>query len=175
MTAVLQILPRRTLVGSIGLDLGLSALRAAQLRRSGPQWTVTGVGVCGRRSPERGGDENQFAARAARWLEQLGLRGRRVVVGLSPPDIELHAIEEADAVAEGERLSRAEHARAEIERLTSFDPETIETDFWSLPASPSMRSTAVGVAACREGIETALRICDAAFLDCHQIDATPCA
>jgi len=175
MRAVLEALTRRSAVGSIGLDLGQSALRAAQLRREADRWVVAGFGVCGRRAPERGGDENQFAARAARWLEKLGLHGRNVVVGLSPPDIELHALELASLDKSGDAAPQPGAVRAEIERLTGLDPENLEIDFWSVPAGAAKRASAVGVAARREGIDVALRICDAACLDCHQIDATPCA
>lgn len=176
MAALLQKLrTRSTRTTAIGLDVGQSALRAAQLRREGPRWTVTTIGSCPRRSPERGGDEALFALRAARWLNQLGLQRRGAVVGLSPPDLELHALTVGQGDSAADDGTRGEAVRAELERLMTFDAESAEFDFWPLPESAALRDQVMGVAASSPVIERAIGLCDAAGLDCVQIDAAPCA
>ena len=175
MTAVLDKLIRRNALGDIGLDFGQSALRAAQLRRCGQRWAVVTLAACRRRSPDRGGDESKFTARAARWVAELALGGRRVVAGLSPPDIELHPLD-APALREQAGVEdRADAVQREIERLTSFDAGPAEANCWMLPEGGTMRTTAIGVAAQTEAIADAVRLCTSARLECHQIDATPCA
>lgn len=175
MTAVLSKLLGRSTLTPIGLDVGQSALRTAQLRREGNRWSVVNLASCRRRSPDRGGDESGFAIRAARWFSELHLNTRRVVAGLSPPDVELHPI---DAPALRERISdeeRDEIVQQEIDRLTSFDATPAESNCWLLPASGSLRTTAIAVAAHPESINDTLQLCTAAKLACDQIDATPCA
>ncbi|HRX83811.1 MAG TPA: pilus assembly protein PilM [Phycisphaerae bacterium] len=175
MAVLLDRLKVRAKAVSAALDVGQTALRVAQIKRDGARWVVTTAGTCRRRSPERGGDEALFAARVARWLNQLGLQRRDIVAGLSPPDVELHAINLSNSDASADAESPGEAVRAELERLTSFDSTSAETDYWRLPESPALRSQVVGVAARRDGIASALALCEAAGLDCHRIDATPCA
>jgi len=103
----------------------------------------------------------------------MGFQPRGVLAGLSPPDIELHPLELAEIEAGVE--ARADAARAELDRLMTFDSSTAQTDHWLLPPSNAMRTTAVGVAARAEGIALALSVCDAAGMECRGIDATPCA
>ena len=120
-------------------------------------------------------DDPDLASRAARWLRQLDFRGRTVVAGLTPPDVELHAMELPPAPADGPGAQQRQAARWETERLMSFEEGTTETDYWPLPTSKTMSSTAIGVASARSRVESVLSLCKAARLDCARVDASSCA
>ncbi len=176
MQAVQQILKRCAATTAIGLDVGSSALRAAQLRRQGDRWQITGLAACRRAGGSAHTDDDAaFRARAAHWLQRLPLRGRRVIAGLSQPDIELHAMELPRASGGADPEAQQQAARWEIERLMSLEDGAAETAHWSLPESRQMRTTAMGVAAARTRLDDVLRLCREAGVDCSQVDAAPCA
>jgi Tfp pilus assembly PilM family ATPase len=178
LAAVFDILTRSLPRTCVGLDVGQSALRAAQLRRlpgARRGWAVTVLAACHRRGPERGGDESKFVERAARWMNQLGLRRAGIVAGLSPPDVEIHPVDLSTDAGALDRANGPDVVRQELERLITFAADDVETDYWRLPSSPAGRTTAVGVAARSDAISQVLAICQAAGMDCRQIDATPCA
>lgn len=170
------LLKTRTAYSRIGLDVGYSAVRAAQLHRSGGRWSVRTLGSW--KPPRGSGDipgNPELVARAADWLRRLEFRGRIAVAGLSPPDVELHAMELPRNVekSDGDPLRQA--ARWETERLMGFKEGEAETAYWSLPESRNMASNAIGVAAARSRLDLVLLLCRRAGLDCEQIDATSCA
>jgi Tfp pilus assembly PilM family ATPase len=162
-------LAKRKATRAVGLDLGQSALRVAGLRQVGDRWLVEQLAACRRRAPDRGGDESGFAERARRWIEQQGLRGRDVVAGMSPPDIELHSLE-----IPSDRTGADAIIREELARLCAFEPADTTVDHWPLTGEGAGRS-AIGVAARGERVADLLNLCETARLDCRQIDATPCA
>jgi Tfp pilus assembly PilM family ATPase len=160
----------------IGLDVGRTATRAAQLRHIGRGWSVTLL-----RSWRASKDTSAAAIdddampRAARWLRQLGGRGRAVVAGLSAPDVELHAMEIPRPAAGSAGEQQRQAARWETERLMSFEAGRANIDFWFLPESRALHTTAIGVAASVERVDAVLRLCGDAKLDCGRIDTTACA
>lgn len=158
----------------VGLDVGGAAVRAAQLRYSGGRWRA--ITLCHWPIARRDGERLDAVAknRLAQWLRGIQFHGRRTVIGLSPPDIELHAMELPKVEkAQPEELRNA--ARLEIERLMSFDSAEAETDLWPVPPSKVARTSAIGVAARKDNIAELMEICQLAGLDCTNVDATPCA
>lgn len=158
----------------IGLDVGSVAVRAAQLRFVGGRWQATRLCHWPIADQDEKGLDSVARIRLAQWLRNIHFRGRGAIIGLSPPDVELHAMELPRVErAEPEELRRA--ARLEIERLMSFDSTEAEVDLWHIPPSKVARTTAIGVAARKDSVAALLDICRRANLDCMSVDATPCA
>ncbi len=132
----------------------------------------------------------ELAERIKRFLRQNEFRGREVVAGLSSPEVELHALElpAQDESGSAEGLRQAAHW--EIERLMSYAPGTVASDFWLLPAAdrgPMGRTksepagprnpgqpTAIGVAAEKAVISGVWKMCRAAGVVCRRLDAGLC-
>ncbi|MFH0982685.1 MAG: hypothetical protein V2A79_14265 [Planctomycetota bacterium] len=168
----------------------------------GPSGAGGGKGV----TPDNGEPVNDHAVTAAlrsadgcyelgeqikRALRQNEFREKDLVIGLSSPEVELHALElpvpgQADA-DEGVRQA----ARWEIERLMTFAQGTVSTDFWLLPMANSAQArraktehggpqnpeqpTAIGVAAEMAVVSGVWRMCQAAGVVCRRLDVGLCA
>jgi Tfp pilus assembly PilM family ATPase len=166
---------RKTVYSCVGLDVGATSLRCAQLKRVRGGWRIhllaswlapTGI-------PDFRHHESA-RARAFQWLTELEFTRRQAIAGLSPPDLEHHAMELPPIPAAGaEALQQAAHW--EIERLMTYEEGTAQTAFWSLPGGRALRATAIGVAAPRANLDQVLEICRAGRLDCMQVDAASCA
>ena len=174
MQALHAIKKHRTARSHLGIDAGRESVRVAQLSRNDGVWTAKLL-VSWRvpRGTPSYHDDPAVAERLSRWLRKLNARGRGAVVGLSPPDIELHAMELPLSAGDddGQRMA----ARFEVQRLMSFNDSAAEIDFWPVPASKFMSTTAIGVAALKSRLDSILRISSDAHLDCVQVDAAPCA
>ena len=137
----------------------------------------------------------ELGARTKRFLWQNEFRGKDLIVGLSSPEVEVHALElpiHGDGEPD-ENLRQA--ARWEIERLTSLPQGKVETDFWLLPGSCGTGSqtaeqagtpaphhqqhpgqpTAIGVAADKRTVSGVWKTCEAAGVVCRRLDAGLCA
>ena len=173
---VWQAIKQRSASSRIGLDIGQSAIRAAQVTRTRTGWRVSTLASWHPAEGSAGVYEDAEALqKAARWLRQLNLPKRAVVAGLSPPDIELHAMQLPNLAGETARRAEAQAAHFETERLMSFGEGEVETAYWRAPESKMMASNAIGVAARRERLQQVLELCKLARLDCAQIDASSCA
>ena len=177
MSVVKQILQKRTVISPIGLDVGHTAMRAAQLKRSGNQWHI--ISLCSlqhlHESSEPTLENPDTRSRVSEWLRHCDFRGRQVVAGLSYPDVELHAMQLPPSMADSTREQQRQAAHWEIERLMSFDEGSAETDFWRIPESRGMTSTAVGAAAKKGELRSVVELCRSSSLDCIKVDASPCA
>jgi len=138
-----------------------------------------------------------LAIRLRHALRQGRFSGRSVVVGLSQPDLELHALELPDAPdaagsgsgpgkenpsAPGQAAAKQieSAARWEIERLSRFAEGSTQTAHWRLPRGKGNRSapgrtTAIGVAAPRNTVQKVWDLCREAGAECRRIDASACA
>ncbi len=133
----------------------------------------------------------ELARRIKRLWRQNEFRGKELVVGLSGPEVQLHALElpiQHDANAD-DNLRQAAHW--EIERLMSLPQGEVETDFWLLPTSKTTyaarkprdgsgqnlpgQPTAIGVAARKTLVSGIWKICESAGLRCRCLDANLCA
>lgn len=186
-----RLLTQRKTYSPIGLDIGRCGVRAAQVLWRGPRKREY-AGVCtascewpagSRVRSQDGGlshllqqepDRRELAERIRRLLRLNEFRGRAAVVGLSSPEVELHALELPPAQCGVSSKSLREAAHWELERLMSFEKGAVETDYWSLPASKSAPITALGVAARKCDVEAVTRLCLDAGLDCHRVDAGVC-
>ena len=159
---------------SIGLDVGRSAVRAAQLQRAGNGWHVVMLGHWPLAPDDPPACEPPTCDRVASWLRRVRFCGHKTVLGLSPPDVELHAMElpRIENVDPQEFRLAAHH---EVERLMSFASGEAQTDLWRVPPSTTARTTAIGVAAPKERVDRLVALCERSGLDCVRVDATACA
>ena len=182
------ILPTRT-ISPIGLDLGASAARAAQLRRTVDGWSVQRLvrwpvrrpvdadNADGDASPSLVQATQALATALRRSLRQRELTGRNLVAGLSQPDLELHTLELPPSTEGGPPDQAEAAARWEIERLSLFEEGTTETALWWLPRPPrggGAVPTAMGVSAPRTIVTDVSNLCRATGAVCSQIDAAAC-
>jgi Tfp pilus assembly PilM family ATPase len=184
---------RRATHTPIGLDIGRTALRAVQLRRStknvpsarpaaagdaqafcGP-WIIVDAVQWERRHDESAGPDTGWTERLKRGLRQRAFRGRRVIVGCSSPDVEIHALDLPDLEAAGANDALSAAARIETQRLMSFEDGSAETDFWRIPRGRGATTSALGAAAERSRILEIWDLCRQAGADCRRIDAAACA
>lgn len=156
----------------IGIDVGRDAVRAAQLHRSGDRYTVTRLGSWKIPPGMNLQKDERLVGRLGVWLQQMGFRRRNCVMGLSSPDVEIHAMELPKSINPAQSKQAA---RWEVERLMSFEEGTATIDYWPIPESGQMTSTAIGVAAAPNAFDTLRPICEQAHLTCTGLDATSCA
>lgn len=175
MRKALAISKRRT-VTPVGVDVGLTGVRAAQLRQLNGKWALTRAV---RWYLRRGEEQQQGLAgiqdRFRRALRQNDFSGRALVVGLSQPDVELHPLElpeQGDGLDAGQIEAAA---KWEIERLGRFQEGTIEATHWRLPPARGTQTTALGVAATSQIMCQIWDLCRTIGGDCRCIDAAVCA
>ncbi|HUU84474.1 MAG TPA: hypothetical protein VM243_13320 [Phycisphaerae bacterium] len=169
-------IPRHRTVTPIGMDVGLTGVRAAQLRQVRGQWSLTrAVHWQLRRADDQQQGVSAVEDRLRRAFRHNEFSGRTLVFGLSQPDVELHALELPE---QGSGLGESQiesAARWEIERLGRFEQGTTETAHWRLPPGRGTRTTAFGVAAPKELLGEIWGLCQTVRGDCGRIDAAACA
>lgn len=166
----------RPVISPLGLDVGPRHLRAAQLERRGRQWRVLLAVGWRRRESETGPAViDGFSKRIRQSLEQAGYRGRRVVAGLSIPEVELHALEIPERGDLQDAGKFREAVRWELERVGSIRAAESEAAYWRLPSSKRTRTTAIGAVARSPDVTAVEDLTQSLGLDCEQVDATACA
>ena len=126
----------------IAIEISGRTVRAVQLRRAGPGWSIHACAVFPRleggvRKPE---DE---AARIAGVLSRRGFRGRSVVLA-APDERVLAAVVDLPPRASGAPVEQI--AANEMARLFKKDPARLETALWDLPASARQSAGHQGMA-----------------------------
>ena len=181
MQLLRKILDKRTVNSPVGLDIGQAAARVAQLQRSGDRWSIALLGTW--RLPRESLytitsswiENADFLHQVAHWLRKTTFYNRKTVAGLSFPDVELHPMELPQIPNSGGGEQQRQAAHWEIERLMNFDEGSAETDYWLLPESRTMTSTAIGVAAPKNILNEINDLSRLGQLDCIKVDATSCA
>ena len=169
-------IPRRRMVTPVGVDVGLTGVRAAQLRLINGEWSlIRAVHWRLRRAEDQQQGVSTIQERLRKALRQNDFSGRALVFGLSQPDVELHALELPERGDKGGAAQIQAAARWEIERLGRFDEGTTETAIWRLPPGRGTRTTAMGVAAPKQVIGEIWNLCRSVGGDCRRIDAAACA
>ncbi|MFQ5489715.1 MAG: pilus assembly protein PilM [Phycisphaerae bacterium] len=174
---MLGVLKKRSAVYSpVGLDIGLTGTRTVQLYRSDEGWTLEYAAVWPPSASEPGGaNSDALGDRLKRALGNQEFVGRSVVLGLSQPDVELNALElpPQQPGTDGSQLASA--ARWEIQRLSRFDQEAIQTDLWWLPSGKGAHPTAMGVAVPTPIVQGLWETCRGAGARCLCMDVSVCA
>ncbi len=155
----------------IGLDLGATTLRAAQLRRSGDGWTSLDAIELSRLHPGQAFTAEE-AQRLAAVLQRRSFVGRSLVVSLPNRDL-IRGLIEVGGKAEGGPMLEA---AVEIERTHGLEPGQYELAAWMPPTSGARRQTAVCVNGCRhDAAQSLLNAFDAAGLTVKALDSRACA
>jgi len=172
----------------IGLDIGVSGIRAVQLTRSANGYVVMNA-ACADRPSEPGAQATgqdpalAFGVRISPLLprqieECLGrgsFHGKAVAAALSPPDVEFHTLELPAAVLRAEEVEAAQIVRFEVERLMSNTHTPVETRHWLLPQTSVPAPNAIGTGAAHEIIDRTIELCAEAGLICTDLDTTATA
>ncbi len=167
---------RRTAISPIGLDISPRHIRTAQLKREGDQWTVLRVSQWARRESEVGTSVSKgFAQRIRTSMRQADYHGRKVVGGLSVPEVELHALDVPTRGELGLPDKFADAVRWEMGRIMSTPNDAASTSYWRLPPCRGSQTTAIGVATHLPQVEAATELAESLGFDCIRVDATACA
>jgi type IV pilus assembly protein PilM len=152
----------------IGIDLEGRAVRAAQLSRSGANWSLSTALALPRMTADALPGRTEIAQLAGA-LGRMGFRGRRVVLGL-PEEKTLTGVLELPPKTSGAPLQ--EIARSELANMHSYDPQAAESVCWDLPVSNRRGSTqAMGVACRHADAEAVLEAFEGSGLDVEVLDS----
>lgn len=153
----------------IGLDIGSTGVRAAQLRDTGGGYAVSGAALRESSAVQTNGD-GPTSRQIRECVGHGSFNGRGVVTGLNPPDVEFYAMELPAAVVADTTSDLAPLVNVEIARLRNEAPETLETGHWRLPPTQIPGPNALGVAARAETVTDLLETCKDAGLACLSAD-----
>lgn len=156
----------------IGIDIGETAIRGAQLRRSSAGFIVTTLAQVDRApvaATRPGGAPEALELVLTRMLSNARFAGRTVITALNPPEVEFHVLEVPQAALQGgENADNVIHW--EIGRLTSLSGDQVETRHWLLPSRAGGAANAIGVSARRDAVLAQLEMCNRGRLRCSCLD-----
>lgn len=161
----------------IGLDVGVHGVRAVQLRRRARAYAVEAAtrverpDVLSESKPEEGSVSGFIRS----CLQQASFHGNDVRAGLSMPDIDFHALELPETIANAKDEEVENIVQWEIQRLTTRQSEKLVTGHWLLPDSRPATTNAIGVASSEERVMQMVSVCRNADLVCTQVDAVAAA
>jgi type IV pilus assembly protein PilM len=141
-----MLLKRSGTLSPIGLDIGASRIKAAQLRRSGNTWAMHAFASIPRAVEGAALDVGE-AIRINDVLFRRGFTGREVVV--SVPDAKLLTVN-LELPPRNEQIPLDQIARSEFARSVKTEADPFEFAYWDLPApARAARSTHVMGVGCR--------------------------
>jgi Tfp pilus assembly PilM family ATPase len=174
---MVTLLKRSARQSPIGLDIGETGIRAAQLRRCGNGWLVQRTARLDRQradsDPQKGSDALERAIRTC--LRQVQFLGHRVVAALNPPDAEFHTLDLPAAILAQSSANLTQVVQSEVTRLAGKSGEPIETAHWALPPTHMPAPNAIGTAVRRGMVDRLVQACDQAHLECTRIDVNATA
>jgi type IV pilus assembly protein PilM len=141
-----MLLKRSGALSPIGLDIGTSRIKAAQLRRAGSAWAMHAFASIPRAVEGAPLDAGE-ASRVGDVLFRRGFTGREVVV--SVPDAKLLTVN-LELPPRNEQIPLDQIARSEFARSVKTESDPFEFAYWDLPApARAARSTHVMGVGCR--------------------------
>lgn len=161
----------RSRMTPIGLDMGETAVRGAQLKRIGPGYAITTLYHADRiaAGTTRPGPPELPEECVSRLRTHAAFRGRNVVTALNPPEVEFHVLDLPQAALQsGENAANVIHW--EIGRLSSVSADQVETRHWLLPPRAGGGANAIGVSARLDSVKARLQLCRKGHLRCTCID-----
>ena len=162
----------------IGLDLGATGVRAAQLRRVGGVWQVTCAaqrGLFAAREPEAGVAAESQIEIMRQCVSGESFSGRTVAIAMPHGEMKYHALELPDAVLTQDAETANDMARVEISRLMTAAPDHVEADHWMLPRTQAAGPNAMGLGVRSQVAVDAVARCERAGLSCVRADASALA
>lgn len=158
----------------VGLDIGESGIRAAQIKQTGDRFVVAKVIKHEWRSTEPEKDaaeeEGKRQARVARFVRSANIRKQSVVVELNPPDVECYPLDLPAAVVDSEESKMADLVRWEVDRLLGDGHESVETRHWTLPRTKVPSPTVMAAAAQTDAVASLVDLCDASGVYCQSVE-----
>ena len=158
----------------VGLDIGETGVRAAQIKRAGQRFVVARVIKHEWRTtePEKAGteEESKRQARMDRFVRSANIRKQSVIVELNPPDVECYPLDLPTAAVDVEESKMAELVRWEVERLLGDTHESVETRHWTLPRTNVPSPTVMAAAAQTDAVARLIDLCDASGVYCQAVE-----
>jgi Tfp pilus assembly PilM family ATPase len=102
----------------IGLDIGDSAIRAVQLRRSAEGYTLAAAAHVERAASPDPDPAGRLASALGTLLRESSFGGRAVVTALNPPQVEFHVLDLPAAVLRAQENVAVPLVHYEVGRLT---------------------------------------------------------
>ncbi len=159
-------------VSAIGLDFGDSAIRAAQVINRRGMAEVVSVVQSDRPSADEQGEKPEVESSSLkRLLSSAGFRGKKIVFGLSSPEVEFHALDMKKQQVD----EMHEAIKNEALRMANNATDQMEINYWMLPDTPAPVPNVMSVAAPTLYIEQALDACEQAGFNCQCVDVAPTA
>jgi len=159
----------------IGLDIGVTGIRAAQVVRGDRGWRVREATLFPRASATGASAATSLTEGVRGCLRDGRFRGRGIAAGLNAPEVEFQALElpEDELVGSAEAIEGV--VRGEITRGAHDPGEETEIRFWRLPKSSAHAPHVLGVAARREAVVESVEACRLAGWECVRVDAAALA
>lgn len=158
----------------VGLDIGESGVRIAQLERSGQRFVITKAvkhSWGGTESEKDSAVEDaKRQSHIARVVRSANIRKRRVVVELNPPAVECYPLDLPVAALDTEASKMAELVRWEVERLLGDAQASVETRHWNLPRTKVPSPTVMAAAAQSDSVTSLVELCDASGVYCQAVE-----
>ncbi len=165
----------------VGLDIGESGVRAAQIKQTARQAGFTGQRFVVAKvikhewrstEPEKdvAEEETKRQTRVARFVRSANIRKQSVVVELNPPDVECYPLDLPAAAVDTEESKLAELVRWEVERLLGDAHESVETRHRALPRTNVPSPTVMAAVAQTDAVVSLVDLCDASGVHCLAVE-----
>ena len=162
----------------IGLDVGATAVRAAQLSRTGDVATIRHTARRQRsQQPTDGGpvDSPQIDQDVRLCLQQGLFSGRSAVAAVDTPDADFFSLELPPAVLQESTAHSRSVVRWEVERLMGDRAAEVETRHWRLPPTQGPAPNAIAIAVGATLVAATRDACQRSGLRCWCVDAAATA
>ena len=175
--SILTLLNRARKATPIGVDAGARSVRAVQLTQTGTQYVIHRVARIAHhiRADNATDARADLATEIRDCIGRARFRGTRVRVALNTPDVEIHALELPDAIAQSKPSEAERIVQWEVRRLVTQEDGELETRFWHLPKTRPSVPNAIGVAAPSDAVLGIFNACRNAGATCTGVDVAAAA
>lgn len=163
---------------AIALDIGTASVAACQVDRRGDRITLRSWGLAEDALRERPADQTAQTdaatslERAVRLVEQLGFRGRDIIICMKPPDVSFIPVAAPDAVLNAPRDELLTALSFQAARELQVDPHSLAVDGWPLPKNRTGANYLVS-AASRATVDRRIQALETIGLTVRHIEAIP--
>lgn len=160
----------------IGVDIGATGVRIAQLRRHRMQYALhASAQVDFPAATPATAEAVDVTALLRRCLGMVTTRGRLSVAAVPDAAVEYHAVMLPENALQAAGRQAAQVIRFEVERLSTAPMDGLELDFWTLPNTNVPAPSVLGATAPRDLVLSRLQVVREAGLDCASVDASAAA
>lgn len=160
----------------IGVDIGSTGVRIAQLRRHRMEYELHASALVDLPPGNlENGPSDELARVLRRCLGMVTTRGRLTVAAVPDAAVEYHAVMLPENALQAAGRQAAQVIRFEVERLSTAPMDGLELDFWTLPNTNVPAPSVLGATAPRDLVLSRLQTLREAGLDCASVDASAAA